>query len=457
VIFVQPKWAHLQNVPHCASRIIIIHEARHGRCTSKEMGGECFDSQPWSNFEKQKHMKTHLRYFLGLVFALGLFATTLTPAKAFVGISVGIAPPPLPVYLQPACPGLGYIWTPGYWAWDPDADQYYWVPGAWVVAPEVGFLWTPGWWGWADGSYCFHSGYWGPQVGFYGGIAYGHGYYGHGYNGGYWHGSHFYYNRAANNVSGIAASRTFLRGTAANTSRVSYNGGRGGTTAAASTDERRAESEHHIRATTAQNAEARSAMADPAQRYSVNHGNPQITGTTRAGSFHGTSAGFATGTTRGEGAFTGESRTASSSGRFSRSTGESTFTGESRTASSTGRFNRSSGESAFTGESQTAAEHRPQIAGEERHAAETRSAEATRTASIERSHVGASHLSALGGRDSSYHPSFFHQPAFHSSGFSHAGGPRGGGGGGFAHASAPHVGGGGGAHNAGAGGGGRRH
>ena len=28
-------------------------------------------------------------------------------------------------------PGPGYIWTPGYWAYDP-ADGYYWVPGTWV-------------------------------------------------------------------------------------------------------------------------------------------------------------------------------------------------------------------------------------------------------------------------------------------------------------------------------------
>jgi len=91
------------------------------------------------------------------------------PAAAFVsvGISVGIAPPPLPVYEQPIAPGPGYIWTPGYWAWD--GDGYYWVPGTWVLPPEVGVLWTPGWWGWDAGFYRWHPGYWGPRVGFYGG------------------------------------------------------------------------------------------------------------------------------------------------------------------------------------------------------------------------------------------------------------------------------------------------
>ena len=89
-------------------------------------------------------------------------------AQVAVGISVRIGPPALPVYAQPLCPGPGYFWTPGYWAWDDD-DGYYWVPGTWVLAP-VGMLWTPGYWGWNDGLYAWNGGYWGPNIGFYGGI-----------------------------------------------------------------------------------------------------------------------------------------------------------------------------------------------------------------------------------------------------------------------------------------------
>ena len=75
------------------------------------------------------------------------------------------------------------------------------MPGTWVLAPEVGFLWTPGYWGWGGGGFVFYQGYWGPQVGFYGGIDYGFGYFGHGYEGGRWDNGHFFYNRSVNNVN----------------------------------------------------------------------------------------------------------------------------------------------------------------------------------------------------------------------------------------------------------------
>src|SRR6476661_1784131 len=87
-----------------------------------------------------------------------------TPSSAAVVVSVNIAPPMIPVYVQPPLPGEGYIWTPGYWAYD--QDDYYWVPGTWVRPPTVGYLWTPGYWGYEGGRYAFRSGYWGPHIGF---------------------------------------------------------------------------------------------------------------------------------------------------------------------------------------------------------------------------------------------------------------------------------------------------
>src|SRR6185437_8043362 len=120
------------------------------------------------------------------------FAAPLA-ANAQISVSVDIAPPPLPVYVQPPIPGDGYMWTPGYWAWDPDISDYYWVPGTWVQAPFVGALWTPGYWGWGDGHFFWHHGYWGDHIGFYGGVHYGFGYTGEGYVGGHWdHGGFAY-------------------------------------------------------------------------------------------------------------------------------------------------------------------------------------------------------------------------------------------------------------------------
>ena len=148
-------------------------------------------------------------------------------ASAQVVVTVGFAPPPLPVYSQPPCPEAGYMWMPGYWAYSPDG--YYWVPGTWVMAPQPGYYWTPGYWGYQNDSYYWNPGYWGPQVGYYGGIDYGYGYPGNGYYGGRWQNRDFYYNRSVNNVTinnVHVYNQTVVNNV--NVTRVSYNGGNGG-------------------------------------------------------------------------------------------------------------------------------------------------------------------------------------------------------------------------------------
>lgn len=75
-----------------------------------------------------------------VLFAMLGMIGTVEKANAGLFISVSVAPPVLPVYVQPPIPGPGYIWTPGYWAWEEDVADYYWVPGAWVPAPEPGLL-----------------------------------------------------------------------------------------------------------------------------------------------------------------------------------------------------------------------------------------------------------------------------------------------------------------------------
>src|SRR6266481_1514968 len=152
-----------------------------------------------------------LNRLLLLAFGYALISAAPAAAELFVGVSVGEPPPPLPVYDQPPLPGPGYLWVPGYWAWDVGGGAYYWVPGTWLRPPRYGVLWTPAWWDWEAGVYVFHPGYWGPHIGFYGGINYGFGYFGVGYEGGYWAGRGFRYNRAYNNFGGVRIANVYNR------------------------------------------------------------------------------------------------------------------------------------------------------------------------------------------------------------------------------------------------------
>jgi hypothetical protein len=74
------------------------------------------------------HMISPIRLLSFALFLLAVSAASF--AQIGIGISVGSAPPPLPVYEQTICPGDGYIWTPGYWAWDADGDE---------TAPRIAF------------------------------------------------------------------------------------------------------------------------------------------------------------------------------------------------------------------------------------------------------------------------------------------------------------------------------
>ena len=215
-----------------------------------------------------------------MVLAAATTAVAAIPGVSFasvnvaIGISVNTPPPALPVYAQPAIPGPGYIWTPGYWAWGPAG--YYWVPGVWVMPPTVGVLWTPGYWGWSGGAYIFHAGYWGPHIGFYGGVNYGYGYTGYGYEGGYWHNGAFAYNRSVNNITNVHVTNVYNKTVVVNNvNRVSYNGGNGGVRVQESVSERAAYNEHHFQPTSNQISHEQAMRADRGQLASVNHGRPQ--------------------------------------------------------------------------------------------------------------------------------------------------------------------------------------
>src|SRR5207247_5034478 len=205
--------------------------------------------------------------------ALLFVGLSLTSSFAQVGISIGIAPPPIPIYEQPYAPAAGYIWTPGYWAYD---SGYYWVPGAWVLPPRVGFLWTPGYWGYNGSNYFFNEGYWGPTVGFYGGINYGYGYGGQGYYGGRWAGNTFRYNRAVTRVNTNVIHNTYVNKEVVKStgSRASFNGP-GGTTAKPTSQEEAAAKAEHVSATSAQQSRVEAAKNNPDLHAANNNGKPK--------------------------------------------------------------------------------------------------------------------------------------------------------------------------------------
>lgn len=230
------------------------------------------------------------RSFRGLVLGVLMLTvsvlslSTASSAQIGIGISVRIGPPALPVYAQPICPGPGYLWTPGYWAWSDD-DGYYWVPGTWVIAP-VGLLWTPGYWAFSGGYYGWHRGYWGPHVGFYGGVNYGFGYGGVGFFGGEWRGGAFFYNRAVVNVNVTHVTNVYSRTVVVNNVHTSFNGP-GGIDARPTRQEEEYGRERHTEALSTQMEHERAASQNRQLFASENHGRPAIAATGRPGEFSG--------------------------------------------------------------------------------------------------------------------------------------------------------------------------
>jgi hypothetical protein len=221
-----------------------------------------------------------MKIFRSMRFLLLALLLTVIPRSSYAGvfISVGIAPPVLPVYVQPPCPEPGWMWTPGYWAYG--EDGYYWVPGTWVPSPYVGALWTPGYWGWGSGLYVWHPGYWGPHVGYYGGVNYGFGYMGIGFAGGLWVGGAFRYNTAVMHVNTTVIHNTYVDNTVVhnttivNNNHVAFSGGPGGINHPPTAQENAYSHEQHQAATSFQTQHQTAAMHNTANFAKNNGGHP---------------------------------------------------------------------------------------------------------------------------------------------------------------------------------------
>jgi hypothetical protein len=150
-------------------------------------------------------------------------------------------------------------------------------------------LWTPAYWGWVGGRYAFHPGYWGREVGFYGGIDYGFGYTGDGYYGGHWDHGSFFYNRAVNNITNVRITNVYNQTVIVNNTanRASFNGGNGGTTARPTPQQETFARERHVEATPLQRQHVEAASKDRALFSKQNHGEPAVAATARPGVMQG--------------------------------------------------------------------------------------------------------------------------------------------------------------------------
>ena len=103
-------------------------------------------------------MKLKKSAIAGMIIAA---SSMTTPAFAEVGVSIGIGiplPPPAVIYEPvPLPPAYGYVWAPGYWAWN--HDRYIWIRGRHVYG-RPGFSWRPERWEHRGERYHFVSGGW---------------------------------------------------------------------------------------------------------------------------------------------------------------------------------------------------------------------------------------------------------------------------------------------------------
>lgn len=84
-------------------------------------------------------------------------AVTSAPAQArpYIGVSIGVAPPPPRFERVGVRPG--YVWAPGYWRWN--GGRHVWASGYWVPG-RPGYRYRPAAWVQSGPAWRFRGGYW---------------------------------------------------------------------------------------------------------------------------------------------------------------------------------------------------------------------------------------------------------------------------------------------------------
>ena len=100
-------------------------------------------------------------WLLCLLIAAGVsLAPVASQADSRVSIGIAIGPPPPLVVAPPPAPAPGYVWAPGYWAWN--GYQHVWIGGYWL-SPRPGYYWVPDRWEHRGPQWHHVHGHWSPR------------------------------------------------------------------------------------------------------------------------------------------------------------------------------------------------------------------------------------------------------------------------------------------------------
>jgi hypothetical protein len=100
------------------------------------------------------------RHFLARNLLLSMTLVAGSSAFAQVNFNIVLTPPPPINEMVPMMPP-GYVWAPGYWAWN--HDSHIWVRGR-SMMQRTGYRWEPDRWEQRDGIYSRQVGRWEPDM-----------------------------------------------------------------------------------------------------------------------------------------------------------------------------------------------------------------------------------------------------------------------------------------------------
>ncbi|MEO6688359.1 MAG: YXWGXW repeat-containing protein [Dokdonella sp.] len=94
-------------------------------------------------------------FWTAICLGLSLAMTAPASARAVIGVTVDVAPPPARIERVIVRPG--YAWAPGYWRWN--GVHHVWIDGVWIAA-RPGRRYVPAAWVRIGPAWHFHRGLW---------------------------------------------------------------------------------------------------------------------------------------------------------------------------------------------------------------------------------------------------------------------------------------------------------